>query len=173
MNLSLSQLQALKADIVADSTLNAIPKTTDGCQLVADAYNLLAAVDHWVWRTSVGETDYTRNSGLDTDGTTVTTWSWTTYIGRSQGERDAWPRLFMGGGTGCNPSLANVRSAFTDIFSGAGGANQRAHLLAISRRKATRGEKLFAVGSGTAASPSAMAAEGVMSGQNVSAAMAT
>ncbi len=173
MVLTTAQLQALKADIVADSTLNAIPKNSDGCQLVADAYNLAAAVDHWVWRTSVGETDYTRNSGIDTDGTTVTTWSWTTYIGRSQGERDAWPRLFMGGGTGCNPSLVNVRSAFTDIFSGAGGATQRAHLLAISRRKATRAEKLFAAGSGTAASPSVMAAEGVMTSTNVFAAMAS
>jgi hypothetical protein len=45
----------------------------------------------------------------------------------------------------CNPALVNVRQGFADIFSGGTGVAQRAHLLGICRRKASRVEKLFAV----------------------------
>ena len=165
--MTLSQLQTLKAFIDADATLSAFPNDEDGAIPCAAALNLSTSPSYWVWRTSVSESEYTRQSAVDTDGVTVTNWSWTTFIGRSQGERDAWPRLFMGGGTGCNPALANVRSAFSDIFSGAGGANQRAHLLASSRRLASRFEKLFATGTGSASVPALMGLEGPVSAADV------
>lgn len=164
--LTTAQRATLKSDIQNTPAANAIYVNGDLDGLAA-FYNLSASPDYWVWRTSVTESEYTRAPGLDADGSTVTNWSWTTYIGRSQGERDAWPRLFMGGGSGCNPSLANVRQAFADIFSGAGGANQRTHLAAVSRRKATRLEKLFATGTGTTATPATMAVEGVLSSNDL------
>jgi hypothetical protein len=184
MVLTFAQRQALRSDILAAADQPTITaRNAQDWDTVAALYNAIVSPDHWVWRTSVLESEYTRSSGIDTDGVTVTNWSWTTYIGRSQGERDAWPRLFMGGGTGANPSLANVRQGVADIFSGAGGANQRAHLLAISRRKATRLEKLFATGTGTAVSPANLAAaanstsaaltyvEGAITAQQISDAM--
>ena len=89
------------------------------------------------------------------------------FITRSVGECDAWRELFNGGGNGdgtTDPSLSNVRQAFLDIFSGATApapAN-RAHLAAMSRRKATRAEKVFATGLGTTASPGLFGFQGAI-----------
>lgn len=62
------------------------------------------------------------------------------------------------------PSYFVRRSSLSrhDIFSGTGAAAvaNRTHILAMSRREAKRGEKVFAVGLGTGASPSVMGFEG-------------
>jgi hypothetical protein len=116
-------------------------------QLIADAYNLLAVPDFWVWRVDVSEQEnYTATS---VEGTV---WSWTIYIGRSDAERDAWVRMFGPSGR-LDPSLPQVRSAISDIFSAGPGAAQRTHLLALWRRRALRAEKLFASGTGSASTP--------------------
>ena len=144
MPMNSSQLAILKTNLAANTAtiggvqIKDLEHTDDNAQAIVDWYNVVASPDYWVWRTSVSELEFTR--GVSVDGTV---WSWTTYIGRSQGERDAWARLFMGGGSGSNPSLSNVRQGVADIFSGAGGATQRTHLLTVARRKVTRGEKLF------------------------------
>lgn len=162
MNLTLVQLQALKADIAVG--FPGQPNTSDANDAIAKAYNLVAAPDFWVWRTSVFESEYTRSTSED-----ATTWSWTAFIARSLQEQNAWARMFMGGQSGANPSLANVRQGIADIFSGNtnNAPAQRTHLLAISRRRATRFEKVFAVGTGSAASPAVMALEGTVSYQDI------
>jgi hypothetical protein len=160
-----AQLTTLKADIVADGTLNAQPNNSDGNSTIAAAYNLNASPDYWVWRTAVSKAEYVGATSID--GTTFN-WTGTGYITRAQGERDAWNQLFDAQGY-ANPSLPQVRQAVADIFSGATApapAN-RTHLLTVSRRKATRAEKLFATGSGTTASPSVMAFQGQISYQDV------
>ena len=149
--LTTSQLATLRADIIADGTLNAQPNNSDGNSVIAAAYNLNAVPDFWVWRTSVPKSEMTNSVSVDA---TTFSWTGTGFITRSVGERDAWRELFGEGGV-CNPSLANVRQAFSDIFSGATApapAN-RTHLTTVARRKATRGEKLFATGTGSTASP--------------------
>jgi len=74
--------------------------------------------------------------------------NWTEFIGRSQGERDAFRMMFMGT-QGVNPSRSNIRQGFLDIFSGPGGATTRVALTALAKRKMTRAERLFATnGSG-------------------------
>jgi hypothetical protein len=167
-SLTPAQLATLKADIQADSAFNSVPMSADGHATIAAAYNLPAAVDHWVWKTFVSDSEIYE---VTTPAPDNTVWSWTIFIGRSQGERDAWRQMVNMAG-GINPSLAQVRTGIADIFSGAGGANQRAHLLALGRRKATRGEKLFATGTGSTASPAVMSltAEGSISGAQVEAA---
>jgi hypothetical protein len=60
--------------------------------------------------------------------------------------------------TGINPSLADRRQFFDDIFSGAGGVNTRANLLALWKELATRAQKLFSTGTGTDAAPATTAA---------------
>ena len=168
MVLTTAQLTILKADILADPVLNAQPNNSDGAFAIAEAYNLTAVPDYWVFRTSVTQSEY-----VGTTTPEATTFSWPQYIARSQAERDGWREMFADGGFG-NPSRPNVRQGFQDIFSGATAppVAQRAHLANVSRRKATRAEKLLIVagGLGTTASPSTMAFEGALTYQDVLAA---
>lgn len=160
-----AQLQTLKTDIQADATLNAFPNSADGNAAIAAAYDVTAAPDFWVWKTRTTKDDLVAKLGPD--GTSFA-WTGTGYITRSQGERDGFNAIFDSSGA-VNPSLANVRQAFADIFSGgtAPAPANRTHLLAVSRRKATRVEKLFATGTGSTAVPGLMAFEGQMTGSLV------
>ena len=168
-HLTNAQLVALKAHINADNALKAIlqahtPPTPDDYQSVSNAMNLTASPDWWVWRTSVSKEEFTNTTSVDN-----TTFSWSTYISRSQGERDGWRELFSISGA-VNPALTNVRQAIADIFSGAGGAANRTHLLTIARRLATRAEKLFCVTQvsvGTTAAPATMTHEGLLDGDHI------
>lgn len=160
------QLQALKSSILADPALAGYVSSADDVAIAA-AYNAVASPDYWVKRTRVDKTEIysvTTSSG--------TTWSWPALIARSQGERDGWRELFSSGYV--NPSLPNVTQAVADIFSGTANnaPQQRAHLLAISRRLATRFEVLFVSGGdGTTANPSVMAIEGPVSYAEISRAL--
>jgi hypothetical protein len=69
---------------------------------------------------------------------------------------------------GINPSLADRRQFFDDIFSGAGGATTRANLLALWKRTMTVGEKLYATGTGSDASPATLVEENDVTIANVS-----
>lgn len=162
-----AQYTTIRNAINADGALSPQPLNDTGYQVIADAMNVNASPDFWVWRTSVAQSEYVGAASVD-----ATTWSWSEYIGRSQGERDAWRQLFASNSSGTvNPTLANVRAAVTDIFSGAGASPtaQRAHFLATSRRKARRWEKLLATGTGSTASPGvlAFAADGVTYAEGV------
>lgn len=152
-----------------------------GDQEAANALNLIASPDYFAWRTSVGKHEVTEQTALDTDGVTVTQFQWSGnggYIARSAAERDCWKELFN---TSLNmrPNLANVRTAFADIFSGGGeeAAMNRSHLWGISLRTVTVGEQLFVVETvggpaqsgdrGTRTNPDTLVVEGEMSAQNV------
>ena len=153
MALTPSQLTALKNDIAADSALNALPNNSDGAFAIAAAYNLPASPAFRVWKSSVTTRDC------------KTAMVWTEFIGRSVGERDAW-QFMLSNGT-INPSDVNVRQGILDIFSGAGGATSRSNLTNISKRDASRVEKLLATGTGTDGSPATMGFEGTLSYQDV------
>jgi hypothetical protein len=71
---------------------------------------------------------------------------------------------------GLNPSLADRRAFFDDVFSGAGGAGTRAKLLILWKRSATRAEKLFAVGTGSDATPASLVFEGSLNTADIEAA---
>jgi hypothetical protein len=159
------QLAALKAAILADGALSPLPNNSDGNTAIAAAFNLPAAPDFWVWRRSVTKDELVGSTSVD--GTTFS-WTGTGFITRSQGERDAFNAMFDSSGS-VNPANASIRQAFTDIFSGntAPAPANRTHLTTVSRRKATRGEKLFATGTGSTASPAVMAVEGALSYQDV------
>lgn len=164
-----AQLLALKAVIQADSTLNGKPDNNDGNAEIADALDVDASPDFWIWRTAVSEAEYTQTTSVD--GTTFN-WTGSGFIGRTAGELTAWRELF--GMTGSiNPSLSNVRQAIADILSGAvapAPAN-RTHMLTISRQKASRAEKALAVGTGSTASPATFGfREGKLTGDEVQAA---
>lgn len=142
-HLSPADLAALKADIDASPDLNCYPNTSDGNYAIATLYNQPADPPRWVWRTSVSEQDYYTATSVD-----ATTWDWSAYLARTAAERDGWGRLFDAGRS-VDPSLATVREAFAVLLSDA----QQAHVLACSRRPATRAEAVIGQGSGTASEP--------------------
>lgn len=155
MTLTPAQLQTLKTDITNDATLNAYPVNSDWAAVIADAYNLAATPAFTVWKRNVPLSDVANNLvGTDLSGlSTLNHTRLQTVVLLSQ--------------DGVNASLSDRRAFFDDIFSGAGGAATRAKLLILWKRLATRGEKLFATGTGSDASPATMAVEGPMSYQEV------
>lgn len=156
MNFTSAQLAVLKTDIV--SSFPGVPNNPDRNSVIAAAYTLAASPDFWVWRTRVSKDELV--GSLSVDGTSFS-WVGAGYITRAQGERDAFNAIFDSQGQ-VNPSIDNVRTAFGDIFSGAvapAPAN-RTHLLTVARRKATRLEKLFSVGTGSTAVPAKLVLEG-------------
>ena len=159
MALTTAQLQALKAVIVADPALNSQPMNSDGAFFIAAELNKVASPAFVVWRTDIPTKDIKKAV------------VWTEYIGRSQGERDAFVLINSNGIV--NAADANIRQGFSDIFSGPGGANTRANLNAIAKRNATRAEKALATGTGSDASPAVMSFEGSLSYQEVEAARAS
>lgn len=160
--LSPTQYDLLKADAESPTNaaaLGAFLAAIDD-QSIAAWYNEAAPVNGEGWRTSL-----TKAAIVGELSPEATVWSWTAYINRSAAERDAWREMFTSGGFSgqggaINPSLENIRQGMQDIFSGAGGAGQRTHLLAMARRPMSRVERLFAVGVGTTVSPATMATEG-------------
>ena len=141
--LTLSQLQAIKTWVNANA---------GGVfeQETADLLNSPTAPAYQVWRSTLALHDLTDQPDVDTNGTTPTAFTWGGaqggYIARSEGERSAFHALFNTA-LACKPYLANVRTAFNDIFSGAGAGavGNRAHIWARGQRAATVVEKLLAV----------------------------
>src|SRR3990167_6637344 len=133
MALSTQQQQTLKAAILADSTLNAFPNTTDGnFDLAVHLSNTLAVPAFRVWRSDVPTADVKRVI------------VWTEYIGRSVGERGAFELMISNGVL--DASNVNVRQGSQDCFSGPSGANTRIALTNIAKRNANLIEKILATG---------------------------
>ena len=144
------------------TAVNAVPNTSDGNFCLAAVYNQPAAVAFWAWRTSVSKSDYV--TGTSPDATTFI-WAGNGFITRTAQEQTAWQEMFSVTGT-VDPSKANVRQAFTDIFSGTGNAaSNRTHMTAMSRRLVTRFERLYTTGTGSTGSPGLLVVEGAVSGQ--------
>jgi hypothetical protein len=59
-----------------------------------------------------------------------------------------------------DPSQANIRQGFTDIFAGGATTGTRTALIALAKRFATQAEKMFATGTGTNAAPGALVLDG-------------
>lgn len=158
MALTPAEQARLRADIAADPTLGQLPHTSASADEICAAYNATATPLYWVYKTSLSKEEIV---GVTSVEGTAFIWAGNGFIGRSNGELVAWQELFMGDrGPGvCNPSLTNVRQAFSDIFSGVGNAaSNRAHLANVWRRTATRLEQLFAgqPGNGTTGTPATM-----------------
>ena len=155
MPLTTAQQATLKAAILADQTLNAFPNTSDGNTDMSFILNANATPTFTVWRTNVSKQVVFSNfegsaySGLTTANT----------------------NRLIGAGTFCidgfNPSSADVRFLFDDIFSGASGATTRTRLLALWKRPALLIEKILATGTGTDIAPATMGYEGNISVQDI------
>lgn len=168
MALTTTQLQTLKAVALADPTAAGFLTAGNDTELAA-WFNADAVPDFFAWRTSVSKHEIVSKTSID--GTTFA-WAGNGFISRSVGELECWNQLFNSTQT-CNPSLANVRQAFQDIFSGAGNAaSNRSHLLVVARRKVNRFERTFATGTGTTIAPGTLVEEGSID-TNIAAAIRT
>lgn len=163
--LTAAQLQLLKNAIVADSVLNALPKTPDANDQIAQAFNALPSPDFWVWRTNVTRSEIYNNQN-DVGVSPDDFWNWATYKAQAAVEQNAWTQMFMG--DQADFSKSNLRAGVASIFSGsAPQTKQLAHILAIGRRKARRIEKTLATGTGSTASPAVMGYEGTITYSDV------
>lgn len=171
-----AQQATLKADILADPVLSEKPMNSDGAYDIAAAYNLPAAVDYYVWKTSISTSDvfdqitWANFTPQDApDGTQA----WANRSLACQGKQFN-VQTILTGRESINPSKANIRAglqdALTGLPSGASGANKNggwANVNAVLYRKTNRIEKLLATGSGTTVSPSLLGYEGSISYQDV------
>ena len=154
MILTAAQLQALKTDILANAaTLQAAIDTRNG-PVIAAFYNSNANPSFTVWKTNV--TIATVGDAINGTELGNLTTANTSRLQVIQG-------FFMQ--RGLNPSKADVRQMFDDIFS-TGGVTKAA-LLILWKRFANRVEKLFATGTGSDASPATLVIEGSLGGQDV------
>lgn len=172
MALTAAQLTALKTDILANTDPVVVQALADGANnAIANWYNQQASPDFYVWLTSL-----TKSRLYGEASPEATTWDWTYYAGLTAGEQGAWMEMWGDDGAGgkvLNPSLANIRAGWTDIFSGpqATPTAQRAHIAAMSKRLASYVEKLFSTGTGSQGDPAVLGFEGVISHQDVTAAL--
>ncbi len=182
MNLTDEQNAALMAHIQADPSLNGLPQNNGSAQQIANALNADVSPQYFAWKTSLLRHDFTDKQYIGDDGVSVTTFVWGGsqggYINRSQGERDAFREIFNSV-EACYPKLANVRTAFDDIFSGSGAGAQanRAHFRAASRRTVKVWEKVLCIATtggpsqsgnrGTRTNPDTLTQEGSLSYSDV------
>jgi hypothetical protein len=153
--LTVEQLAALKADILADPILAAFPMNSDGAWEIAIAYNLAASPAWIVWKSDVNPEDIMRN-GMD----------WTRVDNLSVGKSRIWDWMTKLGTF--NAAKANIRSGIDAVWVGTtADLAVRAMVYTHCKRAATRIEKLFSTGTGSDASPATMTFEGQISYQDV------
>jgi hypothetical protein len=154
MALTPQQLTTLRAAIDADPVLSAFPNNPDGHVEIAKAFNLDASPAFTVWKTRVDR---------NTVGKTFVA---TALAAITTGNNDKLNNFAAWNET-IDPSRADQRAFFDDVFSVAAGASTRAALNVLWRRLATRGEKLYATGTGSDAAPATLVVEGAISARDV------
>ena len=158
--LTTAQQTTLRNYVVNNSTLNAIPHTSDGGVVVAAALNTPTA-SYYVTRSSV----QTSQVGTNVLYTAIGALS-TNNLTQLQVFVQLNPQVFV--------PTADVQAFFATTFTGTlagGGAQTRANMVMICQRLATLAESLLATGSGTTGSPSILGWEGSLSWQDVMSAM--
>ena len=155
MALTSAQLLTLKAEILADPVLAALPNNPDGDFEIAAQLNALAVPDFFVWRTNV-PLDEIMVNGFD----------WTRVDNLTVGKARIWEWMVALGHI--NPSQANVRAGVLAVFTTASDLGNRVAVFGHCQRQATRAEKVLAVGTGTTTTdqgvgPATMGFEGNLS----------
>jgi hypothetical protein len=159
--LTLAQLQAIKAAILADPTLASHSMDGDGNGAIADAMNVLASPVVFAWRTNVpvqevfDTIDWTKYTPSDAGDATVT---YSNRLLLIQTKQMNLQNILIGRDS-IDASKPNVRAGLRDsviqLPAGAAGAYVTAAganastLLGALIRKATRAEALLASGTAT------------------------
>ena len=153
-----AQLLTLKAAIAAETDAGFVVNRVAGnTGLMAEFYN--TASTFIVYKTSATNDEI----GDAMNGTEV--------AGLSSLSMQRLQLLANYSGSTQNPSRVDRRAAFDAAFSGAGGAITRVSLAALWKRAAKRGERLFATGTGTTATPGLLVFEGDIDNDDIVAAL--
>jgi hypothetical protein len=132
MSLTLQQKQTLKALVNSDPTQAANLAAGNDMQ-VAAWLNTESPGNEVCWKTSVSIEEVGRAfNGAEWAGMTTANHTRLTTVAAYAAT--------------VNPSLADIRAMFDDIWSGAGGTNTRANLLTLWKRKTKRAELALATG---------------------------
>lgn len=144
-----AQLTALNAAIVAETDPAFVALRTAGSTgLMAEWLNSASATV--VWKTSVPKNEVGK------------AFQSTALAAITSGNNDKLAN-FAAWNDVVDPSRADQRGFFDDVFSVAAGATTRASLLALWKRFATRAEAVFATGTGTDAAPAMLTFQGAVS----------
>jgi hypothetical protein len=156
-----AQLLTLKAAIAAETDPTFVALRNAGATgAMADFYNVSHAT-FVVWKTFVSLTAIgDKINGVELEGLASLPMTRLQVIA-----------LFSP--QGVNPSLADRRAFFDGVFSGAGGNVTRPALLALWKRFATRGERLYATGTGSDAVPATLVFEGSIGNADIVLALAS
>ena len=149
-----AQLQTLKTYIAGVPEWAALPLNSDGAYAIAQALNEPVTPAFIVWKTNVPRNEVGKAFVASA------------LAAITAGNNDKLAN-FAAWNESVNPSRADQRAFFDDVFSVAAGASTRAALLALWKRSANHVEKLFATGTGSDASPATMVVEGSISYQEV------
>lgn len=151
------QLQTLGAYIAMVPEWAALPLNSDGAYDIARELNKPVVPDFVVWKTNVPRNEVGKEFVASA------------LAAITSGNNDKLAN-FAAWNESVNPSRADQRAFFDDVFSVAAGASTRAALLALWKRSANHVEKLFATGTGSDASPATMVIEGAIGYADVQAA---
>lgn len=164
MALTPQQLPALKAAIRAETNPEFVGYRTGGATgAMAAWFNAEANPAFVVWKTSVPTSDI---------GKAMNMVAFAAMTDANQGQLTRFYTLYPGS---FDPARSDVRGFFANTLSGAlGGQGQatRDAMEAMYRRNATRGEKVFATGTGSFASPGVAAFVGSISNDDIVQALA-
>ncbi len=152
--LTAEQKVTLKAHIQGQGDLNTLYVNGDLSGLAA-ALNANASPAFTVWKSLVT----VRDTGKAFNGAE--------WAAMTSGNHTRLTDVALWVGMGYDPSKADIRAMFDDIWSGAGGVTTRASLLVLWKRLATRAEKVFATGTGSDAVPATLVFEGAIAYQEL------
>ena len=146
------QLTTLRDYIRSVPAWAALPVNSDTSYFIADELRKDATPAFVVWRSSVTQDEIMQN-GFD----------WTRVDNLSIGKARIWEWLFSNDARSFNPSKPNVRSGIDQCWGGtAADLAVRAAVYAHCKRLATRFERIFATGTGSAADPGIAVIDGVV-----------
>lgn len=149
-----TQLITLRADIDADPAL--VQYLADGRpNMVVQAYNTLSTPAFRVWRSDVRQSEI------------ASVFVWTEIDALTNGKARIWEWMRLSETLNCGTT--NIRQGLNDAFASAN--NTKAAVLAVIKRDAKRGEKLFATGTGSDASPATLVFVGDITDVDVEKAM--
>ena len=158
MPFTTAQLQTLKAAIAAETDPVFVSDRIAGnTGAMGEFFNLDSTFV--AWKTSVPITEI---------GDAINA---TELVGLTTGKLQQLQTISDYSGGTINPSKIDRRSAFDQVFSAASGTITRPALLALWKRFAKRGEKVFATGAGTDVAPGNLVWEGSVGNYDIAAAL--
>lgn len=152
-SLSYAQLLTLKTNI--GTNFPGAGDTPDDDFAIAEWYNETASPQFVVWKTQVLAAEYEE----------VIVWSELDNI--TEPRWRIWTAITQNMTREFKPYKANVRQGLAEAFQSATAQQTRDALIAISKRDATRIERLFATGTGTTGSPGDLVIVGPVDHQTI------